>query len=180
MLQINQKIEQARLSANLSQEEMAEKLGIKRSTYQYWEKKTPSVDKVKLVAKVLGLDDDYFFGTSDEILVDRDEPAKAQRSDRISNEVLVSMAQSNRELVQSNKKLVDAHYDLVQMLKAATANAPSGRQRDTDLRLAVLQDYLVEFVAEKKKQSVEAINAELRNRELDLQKAIYEGSTQND
>jgi DNA-binding XRE family transcriptional regulator len=40
MLQIHQKIEQARISAGLTQDEMAERLGVKRSTYQYWEQKT--------------------------------------------------------------------------------------------------------------------------------------------
>jgi transcriptional regulator with XRE-family HTH domain len=66
MLQIHQKIEQARISAGLTQDEMAEKLGIKRTTYQYWEQKTPSIDKIKEVARVLNLPPDYFFGVGDE------------------------------------------------------------------------------------------------------------------
>jgi transcriptional regulator with XRE-family HTH domain len=45
---------------------MAEKLKIKRSTYQYWEQKTPSIDKIKEVARVLNLPVDYFFGNTDE------------------------------------------------------------------------------------------------------------------
>lgn len=64
MLQIHQKIEQARVSAGLSQEEMAEKLGIKRSTYQYWEKKTPKIESVRAVARVLGLPESYFLGVT--------------------------------------------------------------------------------------------------------------------
>jgi transcriptional regulator with XRE-family HTH domain len=66
MLQIHQKIEQARVSAGLTQDEMAERLGIKRTTYQYWEQKTPSIDKIKEVARVLNLPPDYFFGANDE------------------------------------------------------------------------------------------------------------------
>jgi HTH-type transcriptional regulator, cell division transcriptional repressor len=66
MLQIHEKIEQARVSAGLTQDEMAEKLNVKRSTYQYWEQKTPSIDKIKAVARALNLSDDYFFGSSDE------------------------------------------------------------------------------------------------------------------
>jgi transcriptional regulator with XRE-family HTH domain len=65
-MQIHKKIEQARLSAGLTQDELAEKLGIKRSTYQYWEKKTPHHDKIIKVAQALNLADDYFFGTNDE------------------------------------------------------------------------------------------------------------------
>jgi transcriptional regulator with XRE-family HTH domain len=66
MLQIHQKIEQARISAGLTQDEMAEKLGIKRTTYQYWEQVTPSIDKINRVAEVLKLPNDYFFGVGDE------------------------------------------------------------------------------------------------------------------
>lgn len=72
-MQIHEKIEQARVSAGLSQEEMAEKLGIGRSTYQYWEKKTPSIDKILKVAKALNLSDDYFFGDDDENIVKESE-----------------------------------------------------------------------------------------------------------
>lgn len=66
MLQIYQRIEQERISAGLTQEQMAEKLGIERSTYQYWEKKTPSTEKIIRVAKALGLPEDYFFVSKDE------------------------------------------------------------------------------------------------------------------
>lgn len=64
MLQIHEKIEQARVSAGLTQLEMAEKLGIKRSTYQYWEQKTPKMENILAVAKVLGLPKEYFLGGS--------------------------------------------------------------------------------------------------------------------
>lgn len=69
MLQIHEKIEAERIKAGLTQDEMAEKLGIKRSTYQYWEKNTPKVDKVKAVAEALGKPADYFFVTPDEKFV---------------------------------------------------------------------------------------------------------------
>jgi transcriptional regulator with XRE-family HTH domain len=66
MLQINQKIETERIKAGLTQDEMAEKLGIKRSTYQYWEKKTPGIDKLKQVARALGKPENYFLTDTDE------------------------------------------------------------------------------------------------------------------
>jgi transcriptional regulator with XRE-family HTH domain len=66
MLQIHKKIEAERIKAGLTQDEVAEKLGIKRSTYQYWEKKTPGVDKLKQVAKVLGKPESYFLNGDDE------------------------------------------------------------------------------------------------------------------
>ncbi len=69
MLQIHEKIEIERNRAGLSQDEIAAKLEIKRSTYQYWEKVTPGIEKIKRVAKVLGLPEDYFFVTPDEIFI---------------------------------------------------------------------------------------------------------------
>jgi transcriptional regulator with XRE-family HTH domain len=79
MLQIHEKIEQARISAGLSQEDMAEKLGIGRSTYQYWEKKTPSIDKILKVAKALNLPEDYFFGENDENIISDSEISYSQK-----------------------------------------------------------------------------------------------------
>lgn len=67
MLQIHKKIKQARLSASLTESQMAEKLGIERTTYQYWEKKTPSLEKIKMVASVLNLEIDYFLGSNDKL-----------------------------------------------------------------------------------------------------------------
>jgi transcriptional regulator with XRE-family HTH domain len=61
MLQIHKRIKDERIKAGLSEDEIAEKIGVGRTTYQYWEKKTPAVDKIKKVAKALGLPEDYFF-----------------------------------------------------------------------------------------------------------------------
>lgn len=66
MRQIHERIKDERIKAGLSEDEMAEKLQIKRSTYQYWEKTTPSVEKIKEVSKVLGLPEVYFFINPDE------------------------------------------------------------------------------------------------------------------
>lgn len=66
MMQIHEKIKQARLSARLTQQEIADKIGIKRSTYQYWEQETPSMENIKQVQIALKLPDDYFFVNSDE------------------------------------------------------------------------------------------------------------------
>lgn len=65
-MQIHEKIKQARISANLTEEELAKKIGVKRSTYQYWEKNTPAIGKIKRVAKALNLDEDYFLSKNDE------------------------------------------------------------------------------------------------------------------
>lgn len=66
MLQIHEKIVQARVSLGLTQEEVADKLGVPRTTYKGWEIKTPSIDKVKRIAEALGLPIDYFFAQNGE------------------------------------------------------------------------------------------------------------------
>lgn len=136
MLQIHEKIEQARVSAGLTQDQMAEKLGIKRSTYQYWEKKTPGIDKIKQVAKVLSLPNDYFLGRSDENFVSRGIAELGNQPDSIGalksladgNHILYdanrTLADSNKNLSEANKKLADAHMilaegnkELIQIMK---------------------------------------------------------------
>jgi transcriptional regulator with XRE-family HTH domain len=62
MLQVHEKIRQARVSAGLSVEELAEKIGVKRTTYQYWEEVTPSLAKIRKVAKALGIPAETFIG----------------------------------------------------------------------------------------------------------------------
>jgi transcriptional regulator with XRE-family HTH domain len=54
MLQICQNIAQARLSRGLSQEKMAEQVGVKRATYKNWEAGTePGLSEIKTIAKAL-------------------------------------------------------------------------------------------------------------------------------
>lgn len=87
MLQIHQRIKKERLKAGLSEEQVAKTIGIERTTYQYWEKKTPNIDKVKSVAKALGLPENYFLVSDDENLglpetqIKTDEYKKADKED---------------------------------------------------------------------------------------------------
>lgn len=54
MLQICENIRQARVSRGLSQQELAEKLGVERPTYKNWEDKTePSLSTIKSIAAQL-------------------------------------------------------------------------------------------------------------------------------
>jgi transcriptional regulator with XRE-family HTH domain len=60
-MQIHEKIKLERIKAGLNPGQLAAKLGIPRTTYLYWEEKTPEVDKIRAVAKALGKPDNYFF-----------------------------------------------------------------------------------------------------------------------
>lgn len=78
MLQIHQRIKNERLKKGLSEEQVAKAIGIERTTYQYWEKKTPSIDKIKTVAKALGLPENYFLTNDDEIFGTPEEKIKTE------------------------------------------------------------------------------------------------------
>jgi transcriptional regulator with XRE-family HTH domain len=85
-MQIHELIKTERLKADLTEDQIAEKLGIPRATYQNWEKKTPAVEKIRAVSKVLNLPKDYFFINSDE------EPG-AYDENEINSEVYGNMVQ---------------------------------------------------------------------------------------
>lgn len=104
-MQIHENIRQARLSAHLTEEQMAEKLGIKRSTYQYWEKKTPSLAKIKQVAKALNLDEDYFFVNADDAPKHLTKEEKTTYGSEKIDEVLKTIKQHSDQFQSVNQKL---------------------------------------------------------------------------
>jgi len=115
MLQIHQKIAQARIAAGYTQDQFAEILGIKRSTYQYWEEKTPGVDKIAKIAKALKLPLEHFLNAeSTSKKAKRDEP----ETDDLAIETIRDLARSSVILAESNKVLADNNKELIVMFKA--------------------------------------------------------------
>lgn len=130
MLQIHKKIESERIKAGLTQDEMAEKLGIKRSTYQYWEKKTPGVDKLKQVARVLGKSESYFLTGNDENIGKQDpDPAEVILP---TGDIKRTLADYIAIIELYNKTLSSAInaglIDIKNNLKEAEANLARGQQ----------------------------------------------------
>lgn len=117
MLQIHKLIKQARLSAGLSEEEMAEKIGVGRTTYQYWEKKTPSLDNLQKVINALELPNDYFF-------VNRDE------------EVSTIRTKGGNKLKAGNIEITLQEYldSIKEQKRLAEENAKSSAQHARDLK----------------------------------------------
>lgn len=113
MLQIHEKIKLARESARLSQDEMAEKLQMKRSTYQYWEEKDPSVLKIARVAEALGLDKGVFFVQNDEDFykaIKFDAKKKGDQQQEISKDRLLDIIQEQMAWLRSR---VDSDLDVL-------------------------------------------------------------------
>lgn len=134
-MQIHERIKNERIKANLSEEDMAAKLEIPRATYQYWEKKTPSIDKIKAVARVLNKPDDYFFITYDEkiktdqiisVVSEPSEEYKKNDSKINEKEALYDALLEEKERVikkaEEFAKKMEAHYDDAKHEKAQLLN----------------------------------------------------------
>lgn len=127
MLQIHQKIKQARLSAGLTEAELAEKIGVKRSTYQYWETKTPAVENIKRVSRALGKHDDYFFG-SDESFVSEPEPTYNSRE--VQDKTIFNLSEANIILAKA----------VFNLSEKVNSGAPSGVSSVLPVRETVSAD----------------------------------------
>src|SRR5579871_6136557 len=126
MLHINKKIEQAMVAANLTQDELAQKLGIKRSTYQYWEKKTPTIDKIKAVTKALNLPEDYFFNA---INIEKDD-----------REFFKELVRTNLNLISINLNELLQNQRFFQAQFRATVKRESERFLSTEDPVAVKKE----------------------------------------
>lgn len=106
MMQIHKKIEWARKKAGLTQDQLAKKLEIGRSTYQYWEESDPSIEKTKSVARALGLQEDFFFVTPDDFFVE------FENGDEGSNQDLTGKTEKG-QLVYVEAKDLTASYERI-------------------------------------------------------------------
>ena len=84
-MKLNEKLFQCRKRCGLSQEELAERLGVSRQAVSKWELGTalPELDKLKLLAKTFGVSTDWLLDDEQEIpQVQRQEtpPVAEQRS----------------------------------------------------------------------------------------------------
>ncbi len=174
-MQIHEKIRQARDLAHLTEEQMAERLGEKRSTYQYWEKKTPSIDKIKRVAIALGKPEDYFFVKHDENNESNEhsnsrELAELTESNRILAESNKAQAEANKIQAEANRiqaiandKASDSHANLVQMLKEKNTPVNFDEVKENQMLLLAYHKTLFHHVARLKAKQEKADLAKVEN-----------------
>jgi transcriptional regulator with XRE-family HTH domain len=162
-MQIHQLLKKERVKANLTEDEMAEILGISRSTYQYWEKKTPAVDKIKAVAKALNLAEDYFFINSDENLIsdnERDQVNEPEAIYSIGNihsgkdqflallleekDRSIKRAEESAQKAEQNAIKMETHYEDAKSDKEKLFIALSKLQNTFDSTLKEISLYLKE------------------------------------
>lgn len=64
----NERIKQLRLAMNLTQTQLAKKLGVAKQTVSNWENDNipPSVNTLKVISKFFGVSTDYLLGLDDK------------------------------------------------------------------------------------------------------------------
>lgn len=123
MTPIHQLIANERKKAHLTEDEMAKKLKVTRATYQYWEKKTPSVEKIERVERALNLPHGYFFeqqrkGNDEKII----KPEAKSSSDGYmpkdtESKTILELAESNKLLAEATRVLSRNQENLIKMIK---------------------------------------------------------------
>lgn len=119
MFQIHELIKNERVKAGLSEEEMARKLGIPRSTYQYWEENTPKIDKIKAVAVALNLPEDYFFVSDDEKVVAMQIPKQIIQNPTVEKlaQAVADQAKANKEHAEGYRIQAEAYKELLEIMR---------------------------------------------------------------
>lgn len=105
-----ERLKTLRQKANLTQEEIAKKIGVSRPAYSYWEKgvKTPTPDKLTKIAKFYGVTTDYLLGNESE----DDEFANVEMlfrttSDGLTEEEKAVFREELIEFMKERKKAFD-------------------------------------------------------------------------
>jgi transcriptional regulator with XRE-family HTH domain len=109
MLQIHERIKQEREKQRLSQDELAKILGVKRSTYAYWEEVDPKPEKVKQIAKALSLPENFFFV---DIEYEKDDSAFDKPSNNPLSMALLNLTESNKALAEAQKIIAESNIVL--------------------------------------------------------------------
>jgi transcriptional regulator with XRE-family HTH domain len=137
MLQITENIRLARKAANISQEKMAFKLEVKRSTYANWESKiVPDLEMIKKISIVLGISFEKLIDNEPKIIEcgnvinEPDIPLLKDKNidDRIRNEKsLHVMIENSLELNIAHKNVTATNLKLTAMLETLImGNSNSG------------------------------------------------------
>ncbi|WP_270314755.1 MULTISPECIES: helix-turn-helix domain-containing protein [Streptococcus] len=109
-----ERLKALRLEADLTQQEVAEKLGISRPAYTYWEKgeKAPTPDKLPTLANLFNVSTDYLLGHSDYRTVEEVELSEVEMLFRatsldMTDEEKAIFKQELLEFMKERQKLFD-------------------------------------------------------------------------
>lgn len=170
-MHINEKIKKARLDAGLTPAALAKKIGVPRTTYLYWEEKTPTIEKIKQVALALGKVENYFFDSSDNFL----DTSPHHKSDIESKYI----ARLEKDTDKYEKLLEEKEADLTALRSALekintiqeikiTVNGLQERIEDVETNFSGLQGWLIDEFSKLKKESPESVAASIRRKKVAL------------
>jgi transcriptional regulator with XRE-family HTH domain len=187
-LQIGVNIREARTSAGLSQDEVAKKLGVKRTTYANWEGNIePTISVLKQIAKIF--DKNYIEliegeGELSKLLMVKDNSTKKtiMKSDIPDSQVMEpnrlldaieSLSKNNDKLINQHDKIINANTVIAetnrmladQLIKErATASDVVYTQKETVATVKVLREHVFDLEAQLTKKSVQEIQQAFYNK----------------
>jgi transcriptional regulator with XRE-family HTH domain len=145
-LQISQNIRQARLNSGLSQEAVADKLGVKRTTFANWEKDTePEMTIIKSIAEILGVN---YIDIIDSVIAPAENKPKGgapKKPEHLADLIEWSrglyiahkdFARAHRELSEAHNAIAQTNRDLAGLLKSNSSQPAKNQEAKTPEDLA--------------------------------------------
>jgi len=173
-MQIYERIKNARLKSGLTPEALAEKIGVPRTTYLYWEESTPKPEKVMSVAIALGLPENYFFISGDDEKEDTIDEKTADNfgthqvsephveyikpSNNSADYLAGRLAEKEATIEQIEKRIQDA-LSFAKKMEAHYLDSKSEKDR----LYKIVEDYLKDIHANsnKSKEAIQNLRTEM-------------------
>lgn len=129
MSQIGDNVKYIREMRKLTQQQMADKLGVKRSTYNNWEGGTePDLTTIQSIAAILQVDyTELITGRHAELkTLPEGNWSKAEKTLPVQSkdplvQAILNLTESNRILAESNQVLANNNKELVLLMKPSSA-----------------------------------------------------------
>jgi transcriptional regulator with XRE-family HTH domain len=185
VLQIGVNIREARTSVGMSQDDLAKKLGVKRTTYANWEGKIePTISVLKQIAKIL--DRNYIEliegnGESGKLIMIKDDSKKKDVSKENFQAIepnrlidaIESLTKNNDNLISQHDKIVTTNNIIAetnrmladQLIKErSTANDVVHTQKETVAIVKILQEHVFDLESQMTGKTVREIKQAFHNK----------------
>lgn len=184
-MHIHERIKIEREKAGLKPGQLAKKLEIPRTTYLYWESKTPDIEKIKAVAKALGLPDNYFFDKKDKKTDEIIDTPNMTTEKNINSKYIALLEKSLDEKEQDLKTYRSTLQKITSVEKelntlTITVDAHEGKWRDYEPIILGLREFVTAELSTLKKKSREEVAASLSIKVEEQRKVVQQSYIQKD